>query len=300
MDLLIRSPRQAPALAVLRMGRCIVEQDQMMAGLAPGLWWNLPVRAYLVRTGDSLFLFDTGMPARLTHDLWALLGVARDHTTPAVDTGEGEGEEEEEEERDGNEAASIEIVDSIVPVVRPDDALAGQLRLAGLTPRDLDGVITSHWHFDHAGGLEAVQGRPILAQRREIESVFPQSGEGPARAGADSEIPFWLTGNLALEALDGDLTLAPGVTVLSTPGHTPGHQSLLVETSGGAFLLTSDAVYTHRNWETDTPGYLADPEEGRRSVARLREIARETGATVLFGHDATQGRTLMPFPFWYR
>jgi len=294
----IGGPGHTPALAVLRMGRCIVEQDQMMAGLPPGLWWNLPVRAYLVRTPDSLFLFDTGMPARLTHDLWALLGTGRRNGAGherSEDSG-GNGGTGDNEAPGGTEDAPVpdEIVDSILPVVRPDDSLAAQLRLAGLTPEDLDGVITSHWHFDHAGGLETVRGRPILAQRREIESVRPAGSE------AEHPVPFWLEGDLTLEALDGDRTLAPGVTVLSTPGHTPGHQSLLVETSGGAFLLTSDAVYTQRNWDADTPGYLADREAGQRSVLRLREVARATGATVVFGHDAGQSRTLRPFPFWYR
>lgn len=273
---------RTPALAVLRMGRCVVEQDQMVTGLPPGLWWNLPVRAYLVQTPDSLFLFDTGMPARLTNDPWALLGPGREPAPTEADP------------------IPDEVVDPIIPVVRPDDSLARQLSLAHLTAHDIDGVITSHWHFDHAGGLEAVAGRPILAQRQEIESVFPPPQADTQGPGSDPRVPFWLTGTLSLETLDGDRTLAPGVTVLSTPGHTPGHQSLLVETSEGAFLLTSDAVYTARNWETDTPGYLADPEMGLRSVSRLREVAQATGATVIFGHDAAQSRILRPFPFWYR
>lgn len=273
-------------MAILPMGRCLVEQDQMVTGLPPGLWWNQPVRSYLIRTVDGLFLFDTGMPGRLSHDLWALLGEG-DARTSVNSTGDPE--------------PAPETVDSLVPVVREVDHLASRLQAAGLRPEDLDGVITSHWHFDHAGGLDAVAGRPILAAQREIESVFP-SGEpaGPIAAVPPEPVPFWLQGEVRLRPVVGDEVLSPGVTILATPGHTPGHQSLLVETGQGAFLLTSDAVYTHVNWDTDTPGYLADPEEGRRSVARLRQIAQDTGATVLFGHDAEQGRVFRTFPHWYR
>lgn len=252
--------RAGPALSLLRLGSCFVEQSQMVTGLPDGLWWQVPVNAFLVRSGDAVFLFDTGMPERVVERPWALFDPQGRHGDP------------------------------ILPVMRPRDAVAARLREAGLAPSALDGAITSHWHFDHAGGMDALAGCPILAQRAEIEA-----------AGADPDArPFWLRGEHELYALDGDAELVPGVTVVGTPGHTPGHQSLLVETASGAYLLTSDAVYTRANWETDTPGAMHDPETGVRSVARLREVARASGATVIFSHDRAQAAELQPFPHWYR
>jgi N-acyl homoserine lactone hydrolase len=249
----------AASMTLLRMGSCFVDQSGMVSGLPAGLWWQAPIHAFLIRSGDGLFLFDTGMPERLVERPWALF---------------------DPEGRHG---------DSILPVMRPHDALVARLAEAGYAPSDLDGAITSHWHFDHAGGMDALGRCPILAQRAEI-----------AAAGADLEArPFWLRGDYQLRALDGDTEVAAGVTVVSTPGHTPGHQSLLVETASGAFLLTSDAVYTHVNWDTDTPGAMHDRETGVRSVARLRQVAKDTGARVLFSHDREQAAELEPFPHWY-
>jgi N-acyl homoserine lactone hydrolase len=180
--------------------------------------------------------------------------------------------------------------DPILPIVRPHDTIRSRLAEAAVDPAALDGVITSHWHFDHAGGLDALPSCPILAQRAEIEA-----------AGLEPETrPWWLRGSYDLRPLDGDTELAPGVTLISTPGHTPGHQSLLVETAGGAYLLTSDAVYTRQNWERDLPGAMADPETGIRSVGRLRDVARTTAARVVFSHDREQIREFQPFPHWYR
>lgn len=243
----------------LRLGWCLVEQNGMVTGLPPGSWWNVPINGYLVRSGESQFLFDTGMPRNLIERPWALFR-PEGGATP----------------------------DSIVAVMRPNDAITARLDEAGISPSDLDGAITSHWHFDHAGGMADLAGVPILAQKAEIEAH---------RGAPDS--PYWVKGDHRLSAVEGDHALAPGITLLSTPGHTPGHQSMLVETAHGAYIFTSDAVYTKVNWESDTPGAMADPETGRRSVLRLRDVARETGAHVIFSHDPVQTREMKPFPHWY-
>ena len=252
---------KAPALSLLRMGSCFVDQSQLVVGLPAGVGWHQgPANAWLVDAGDALFLFDTGQPERLVERPWALFDPEGIHG------------------------------DAIFPIMRPHDTITARLREAGYAPSAFDGAITSHWHFDHAGGMDALAGCPILAQRAEIDSV----------AAERDKRPFWLRGEYDLRPLDGDTKLAPGVTLLSTPGHTPGHQSLLVETAGGPYLLTSDAVYTSTNWEEEKPGAMADPATGVKSVARLKEVARETGARVIFSHDRVQGAELEPFPHWYR
>jgi N-acyl homoserine lactone hydrolase len=247
------------SLAFLRLGTCLVDVSQLVTGRPKGDYWNVPIQGMLVRSGSSLFLFDCGMPERCIERAWALF-------------------DDVEAERD-----------EIIPVMRPEDRIASRLAEAGLTPRDLDGVITSHWHFDHAGGMAQLKGSLILAQAAELAAAAVPGAYTP-----DVHVP-----GLRTRSLEGDTELAPGVTVLSTPGHTPGHQSLLVETAEGPFLLTSDAVYTKVNWDTDTPGAMVDPASGVRSVARLRQVASDTGATVVFSHDPVQARQFLPFPHWY-
>ena len=98
-------------------------------------------------------------------------------------------------------------------------------------PRDVTCVINTHLHFDHCGGNRLFAGTPIYVQRREREE---------ARA-EDYTIPEWVEfeGATYVE-LDGEQELLPGVRVVPTPGHTPGHQSVLVETEDGLVVVAGD------------------------------------------------------------
>jgi len=98
-------------------------------------------------------------------------------------------------------------------------------------------VINTHLHFDHCGGNRLFPGIPIHVQRRE-------------RAAAREPgytIPEWVEfeGARYVE-LDGEAEIAPGVRVLPTPGHTPGHQSVLVDTEDGLVVVAGDVAY---RWE---------------------------------------------------
>jgi len=248
----------AARFTLLRFGTCLVEQDGLVKGQPKGAWWNVPINGYVVESAGTRFLFDAGMPRRVIERPWALFDP------------EGKGG------------------DPILPVMRPRDAVDARLAEAGLKAGDLDGVITSHWHFDHAGGIADLHPTPILAQQAEID----------AHKDLDPRL-FWLAGEHNLRPVHGDEVLAPGVTIVSTPGHTPGHQSLLVETAQGAYLFTSDAVYTAINWNTNTPGAMVDEAQGMKSMQRLRDVAAEARATVIFSHDPVQNQELRPYPFWY-
>jgi N-acyl homoserine lactone hydrolase len=105
---------------------------------------------------------------------------------------------------------------------------------------------------------------------------------------------------LRYQTVVGDQTLAPGVELLATPGHTPGHQSLLVRLAGsGPLLFTADAVYIQQLWQADELGAAADPVAARASMDRLRAVAASTGAQVICGHDPTQWASLRHPPAYY-
>jgi glyoxylase-like metal-dependent hydrolase (beta-lactamase superfamily II) len=94
--------------------------------------------------------------------------------------------------------------------------------------------------------------------------------------------------------------VCPGLDLLLTPGHTPGHQSVLVTLDNGHRLLfTIDAVYTAINWEEDALGAMSDPVAGKESVARLRHEAMQPNTTVIFGHDPAQWAVLRHAPECY-
>jgi N-acyl homoserine lactone hydrolase len=115
-------------------------------------------------------------------------------------------------------------------------------------------VINTHLHFDHCGGNRLFAGMPIHVQARELRD---------ARSEDDYTIPEWVdfAGATYIEH-DGEAEVLPGVRLLPTPGHTPGHQSVLVDTGEGLVVLGGDVAYTFRALgEADT--------EGKRRVLEL-------------------------------
>ena len=104
-------------------------------------------------------------------------------------------------------------------------------------PREVALVVNTHLHFDHCGGNRLFPGIPIHVQRRELEAAREP----------DYTIPEWVEfeGATYVE-LDGEAEIVPGVRVLPTPGHTPGHQSVLVDTDDGLVVVAGDVAY---RWE---------------------------------------------------
>ena len=148
------------------------------------------------------------------------------------------------------------------------DALAG----LDMTPGDIGLVINTHLHFDHCGQNAVFPHAPSYVQRAEL-----------ARAERESpELYGWFGfANARFELLDGDAEILPGLSVLATPGHTAGHQCVLVRTGDGAGeLLIGDAAYTpqvyRRPPERDLlPGQASDPVSWRESLDRIHRMAPE-------------------------
>src|SRR5579863_5644543 len=103
-------------------------------------------------------------------------------------------------------------------------------------PRDAVCVINTHLHFDHCGGNRLFRGVPIHVQARELAD---------ARADDDYTIPEWVDfEGAAYVEHDGEAEVLPGVRLLPTPGHTRGHQSVLVDTPDGLVVIGGDVAYT--------------------------------------------------------
>jgi N-acyl homoserine lactone hydrolase len=157
------------------------------------------------------------------------------------------------------------------------------LQAAGRSPDDIDFVAVSHLHYDHAGGLEFFPDTPVLAQRRELElahwpPIYQRRFYAPADYAATTA---WIE-------LDGDHDVFGDgrVRLFPTPGHTAGHQSLLITLGHGALILAGDAAYTSWAFEQSImPAIVADPDAMVRSWGRLRELRRTCDAKLLFTHD---------------
>lgn len=174
----------------------------------------------------------------------------------------------------------------VVPHLDGESTLLARLRLLGIRAGDLTLVVNSHLHNDHCGMNRFFPNATVLVRRLEYEHAVavmdnPMSGyvrndffgDGQRLELIDYDQSFDLLG-------DGRLQL------LSTIGHTPGHQSLLVTfDSGRSFLLSGDAVYSDAQLrERRAPGLVADRVAAERSVGRVAELAAG-GTTVLVAHD---------------
>ena len=174
--------------------------------------------------------------------------------------------------------------------------LPEELSAAGIAPDDVDTVVLTHLHTDHVGWAVVGSGTPYfpnahyLLQRAEHEAVMDIN---PALRERLLD-PLRATGQLRL--LDGDTPLASDVTVLSTPGHTPGHQSVLVTVGDEAVLVTGDLlVHPLQLLAPEVPYRLEmDPDAARESrMTRLSELARWPRSALATAH---LGPAFTPLP----
>ncbi len=158
-----------------------------------------------------------------------------------------------------------------------DEALG---RLGHRRP-EVVGIAICHLHFDHCGESRSFPGVPIYVQRAEYE----------AAKAPDYTVPEWVQfPGAAYRFLEGDAEPWPGVHLLSTPGHTPGHQAVLVDTDEGGVLLTGQAVYDLAEYEGHAPLEVPDPACAR-SVERLRSLRPRR---VYVSHDDRVGEGAAP------
>ncbi len=169
----------------------------------------------------------------------------------------------------------------------PGEPLLDALAAAGLDLADIRAVAISHLHYDHAGGLKHFAGRvPVHIQRAELEYGLLASPPGPELQGifrVDFDDP-----RIDWRPADGDTEIAPGVTAVSTAGHTPGHQSFGVRLAGGGgFVFAFDAADLTENIEREVAvgeRIGASAADSVDQIRKLKRIAAEHGRLVP-GHD---------------
>ena len=233
-----------------------------------------------VEIGLNVLVPHTGRMGRIAIPVPMLLAQT-DNATYLIDTGMSDSWIDQAGDLDGEE---------IFPHMTASDALDRQLGRIGLAVDDLTCVINTHLHFDHAGGNSHIRHVPILVQEAELAA---------ARFGGITRRD-WEAPGVRYRTIRGDYHVCDGLDLLFTPGHTMGHQSVLVTLSGAQRLLfTIDAVYTSINWDEDALSAMTDPVAGQASVERLRREAAQPRTTVVFGHDPAQWSTLRQPPSFY-
>lgn len=160
------------------------------------------------------------------------------------------------------------------------------LRRVHIRPEQVTEIILTHLHYDHSCNLELFPnaGR-IYVQRRELAyALVPMEVEkriyslDEACAG-----PEWLKGLSRFQIVDGDFELFPGIRVILTPGHSPGSQSVVVDTEKGAYILTGDCIPVLECFVRKIPNAIHnDLKAWYRSHEKIAGIR----GNLLPGHDA--------------
>ena len=246
-------------------GRHRYDASLSLRGRAPGTVIEAPIMVYLIETVHGRVLYDVGCDYRKLAD--ATLRAAH-YAADGFPFG--------------------------APEMREDERLPAQLARLGIGPRDVDVVVVGHLHFDHAGGLHDFLEAEIHCHPDELEA---------ARANADGA---YFAGDF-----DGqhrwrferfERSLCAGLSIVDTPGHTPGHRSLVVELpSGRPVILAGDAADLQENLDAEiAPGLLFRDAEGRAredlalaSIRRLKKLSAEIGAELWPNHDFAHWRRLV-------
>ncbi len=187
--------------------------------------------------------------------------------------------------------------------IEQEDTVVVCLASLGLTPSDIDFLICSHLDDDHSGNHDLFPDAELIVQR----SHYDLATSGHPRFSANRHV--WDHPGLRYRLIDGDIELLPGVHLLETSGHVPGHQSVLVVLpQTGPIVLAIDAVMdqsmadaeTREMWVTDWIETSQDEARVRKSTRKIAEIAESQGAAFfIYGHDAKQWTELRIAPEFY-
>ncbi len=226
---------------------------------------SLPICSYLLETSQGLVLFDAGINSDILHD---------PHLRNRYFTSRG---------RDP------------APVVWPQHEFLPQLKEIGVDPDDIRHVILSHMHVDHAGNLKYFRRAKVWLQQAEYDYAFQQpTPQYLVRTDFDFPDMDWCL-------LRGDHEVMPGLELISTVGHTPGHQSAVISLPhSGRAVLVGDVGDLMENFEHEIlPGQTSDDEAALASIRRVNQIHREEGAELFLCHDPNLIQTQKLSPEYY-
>ncbi|MDR6635116.1 glyoxylase-like metal-dependent hydrolase (beta-lactamase superfamily II) [Phyllobacterium sp. 1468] len=222
---------------------------------------------YLLRHGSDVLMWDTGVPEETIDDPkgWS--------TLPSL------------------------------IVYHLDRTISSQLAEIGLTPSDVTYLLISHSHGDHIGNVKLFPDATVVMQRAEYEWI-----NGAPPADANLNILVTLARELLghpkrLELVTGDVDLYHdgSVRLISTPGHTPGSQSLMVRLRNtGYVILSGDVVHLEDNFRRNiVPGLNVDKAQSLASMERIRALMAQYSAVLFINHDKQQTDRLKLVPQYY-
>ncbi|RDK08620.1 N-acyl homoserine lactonase family protein [Cupriavidus lacunae] len=184
-----------------------------------------------------------------------------------------------------------------------DKTLTDQLAEIGLKPGDINRVAISHTHGDHIGNVSLFANSTILMQRAEYSWIHSPNGsnDNVNQLMALARKLLGTPKNLQLIDGDSDVFGDGSVILVSTPGHTPGSQSLLVHLKNSGFIILSgDVVHLEANFERSiVPSLNTNNAESIASMEKVRQLIATYKAKLFINHDKQQSDKLKLLPAFY-
>jgi glyoxylase-like metal-dependent hydrolase (beta-lactamase superfamily II) len=245
--------RQSPELKLWRLdcGSLDVNlEDFSDTGMYAGQKRTLAASCYLIRDGDRLLLWDTGVDG-------ALAGKPKDKSGTLL-----------------------------------KEKLVTQLGRIGVKPADVTYVGISHYHYDHTGQVADFPNATLLAGAGDWEVIK----KWPA---AEPRFRHWLTGGGKVAPVEGDKDVFGDgrVTILAMPGHTEGHQALLVRLASGPVLISGDEYHFTENRKVGgVPSFNVNRANTLASHDRFEKLAANLNAKVIIQHEPNDIAKLPAFP----
>lgn len=189
------------------------------------------------------------------------------------------------------------LAKAIRPIGDHKSGILQQLKTIGVTPASIRYVVNSHLHCDHAGGNQFFGQSALLVQKKEMECARNPQYEGNGYFRSDWDHPLHyeeIEGQVDIYG-DGRLMLIP------MPGHTAGHQMLLVRLKEqGTVILSGDCVPCRENYMGSKVSRTnMDDAEALRSIGKLEELVASEKGFLIYGHDPVQWAEIQKAPDYY-
>ncbi len=193
------------------------------------------------------------------------------------------------------------LVATFDPVMSEEQWCVNAIQQVGVKPEEIKYVILTHLHLDHAGGIGFFPQARYIVQRQELHFAYVPDfymKEVYIRKDFDKQVNWIMLEGWRDDKFD---LFHDGTVILYfTPGHTPGHQSVLVNLpKTGPLFLTADCCYLMENLNGVLPALMWSAGEIARSVQRVKNLRDLGGVTIVPGHDPETWKTFRHAPAYY-
>lgn len=171
---------------------------------------------------------------------------------------------------------------------KTENHLDAALKKFNTSVDEIKTVMLTHLHWDHARGVFKLPQAKVIVQKAELQYAVAPDAKFIRVYELDlpHQIPYFMRYYHQIKTVSGDVEFTDGIKLLFLPGHSAGSQGVMIDTREGKYIIPGDLVNTKKNWEAKLPpGIHNDLATCYTSMKKLREIATENKATVLFNHD---------------